>query len=85
MVIDVFREMLNENDELAVAILDTLGNLCLESSDLIEVRADVIQTLPSAQLADVPVIVKFLLQTVNSSEDALEVCMCLYDLVRIVL
>ena len=77
MVIDtcIFREMLNENDELAVAILDALGNLCLESSDLIEVRADVIQTLPSAQLADVPVIVKFLLQTVNSSEDALEVCM----------
>ena len=52
------REMLNESTELEVAILDTLGNLCLEASDLAELRGDVVRTLPSAQLCDVPVIVK---------------------------
>ena len=66
--------MLNESTELEVAILDTLGNLCLEASDLAELRGDVVRTLPSAQLSDVPVIVKFLLQTASSTDDALEVC-----------
>ena len=66
------RDLLLENNELAVPILDALSNLNLRPDLLTEVRGSVMQTLASVDLEDLPVIVKFLLQTL-SSNDALEV------------
>lgn len=65
-------ELLLQNTELTVAILDALSNLSLQPELLVEVRASVIQMLPSAEIDDLPVVVKFILQSVGDN-DAFEV------------
>ncbi|XP_022805734.1 Fanconi anemia group D2 protein-like [Stylophora pistillata] len=65
-------ELLCQNTGLTVPILDALSNLNLHSDLLAEVRASVIQILPSAEISDLPVVVKFILQSV-SDNDAFEV------------
>lgn len=58
---------MNENSELTVPILDALSNLTLHSESLEDVREMVLERLESAELDDLAIIVKFLLQTVTSS------------------
>ncbi|XP_052781994.1 Fanconi anemia group D2 protein-like isoform X2 [Mya arenaria] len=72
MVAAKLRDILTENKNLTVPILDALGNLVLPSTLLAEVRDSVIQLLPSVDLEELPVLVRFLLQSVSSS-DALDV------------
>ncbi|RMX53291.1 hypothetical protein pdam_00015249, partial [Pocillopora damicornis] len=62
----------SKNTGLTVPILDALSNLNLRSDLLAEVRASVIQMLPSAEISDLPVVVKFILQSVGDN-DAFEV------------
>jgi Fanconi anemia group D2 protein len=58
---------MNENSELTVPILDALSNLTLHSESLDDVRETVLDRLESAELDDLAVIVKFMLQTVTPS------------------
>ncbi|XP_048586773.1 Fanconi anemia group D2 protein isoform X2 [Nematostella vectensis] len=66
------RELLLQNTDLTVPILDALTNLNLRPELLAEVRASVLQMLPSVELDDLPVVTKFILQSVSDT-DAFEV------------
>ncbi|XP_074535183.1 Fanconi anemia group D2 protein [Halichoeres trimaculatus] len=66
------NSLLRENTQLTVPILDALSSLSLSSSLLAEVREAVMATLAAVQLDDLPVVVKFILHSVSSS-DAYEV------------
>ncbi|KAI8384781.1 Fanconi anaemia protein FANCD2 [Radiomyces spectabilis] len=57
------KELMHENGDLTVPILDALSNLTLHSESLDDVRQTVLERLESAELDDLAVIVKFLLQT----------------------
>ncbi|GIY37177.1 fanconi anemia group D2 protein [Caerostris darwini] len=61
-------EIFLDNQELNVIILDTLTNLNIESELLSEMRQKVIETITTANIEDLPVLVKFVLQDLNSSE-----------------
>jgi len=65
-------ELLCQNTGLTVSILDALSNLSLRPDLLAEVRVSVIEMLPSAEVDDLPVVVKFILQSVGDG-DAFEV------------
>uniref|UniRef100_A0A8C8F8G1 FA complementation group D2 n=1 Tax=Oncorhynchus tshawytscha TaxID=74940 RepID=A0A8C8F8G1_ONCTS len=72
---DIARELntlLQENTQLTVPILDAFSSLNLSSTLLAEVRVSVMATLSAVQLEDLPVVVKFILHSISSS-DALEV------------
>ncbi|KAJ7999200.1 hypothetical protein DPEC_G00212960 [Dallia pectoralis] len=72
---DIARELnvlLQENTQLTVPILDALSSLNLTSTLLAEVRVAVMVMLSAVQLEDLPVVVKFILHSISSS-DALEV------------
>ncbi|KAM9813474.1 Fanconi anemia group D2 protein [Neosynchiropus ocellatus] len=72
---DIARELnvlLKENTQLTVPILDALSSLSLSSSLLTEVRESVMATLSAVRLQDLPVVVKFILHSLSSS-DAFEV------------
>ncbi|KAM3877832.1 Fanconi anemia group D2 protein [Diretmus argenteus] len=72
---DIARELnslLQENTQLTVPILDALSSLNLSSSLLAEVRGAVMTTLAAVQLEDLPVVVKFILHSISTS-DAFEV------------
>ncbi|XP_053725333.1 Fanconi anemia group D2 protein isoform X2 [Synchiropus splendidus] len=72
---DIARELnvlLKENTQLTVPILDALSSLSLSSLLLTEVRESVMATLSAVRLQDLPVVVKFILHSLSSS-DAFEV------------
>ncbi|XP_021343216.1 Fanconi anemia group D2 protein-like [Mizuhopecten yessoensis] len=71
-VAKALREILVQNNQLTVPILDALSNLTLSPELLSEVRGSVLQTLASVKMEDLPVVIKFLLQSVNN-QDAPEV------------
>lgn len=58
---------MNENSGLTVPILDALSNLTLHSESLEDIQDSVLERLESAELDDLAIIVKFMLQTVTSS------------------
>ncbi|CEP15345.1 hypothetical protein [Parasitella parasitica] len=64
-IVVFLKELMNDNGDLTVAILDALSNLTLHSESLEDVRETVLDRLESADLDDLPVIIKFLLQTVT--------------------
>ncbi|XP_055999179.1 Fanconi anemia group D2 protein-like isoform X3 [Ostrea edulis] len=66
------RDLLMENSSLTVPILDAFSNLNLNPELMAEVRGSVLQTLASVDLENLPVVVRFLLQSVTVA-DALEV------------
>ncbi|XP_060605548.1 Fanconi anemia group D2 protein-like [Ruditapes philippinarum] len=66
------RDLMNENQQLTVTVLDAMSNLILTPVLLLEIRDSVLQSLISVELEDLPVLVKFLLQSVTSA-DALQV------------
>ncbi|KAL2091556.1 hypothetical protein ACEWY4_013819 [Coilia grayii] len=72
---DIARELnllLSENTQLTVPILDALSSLNLSTALLAEVRGAVMTTLCAVQLEDLPVVVKFILHSISST-DATEV------------
>ncbi|KAF9105210.1 Fanconi anemia group D2 protein [Mortierella sp. AM989] len=58
-------ELMENSSELMVPILDALSNLNLQSEMLINARNHVMDKLESAELEDLPIVIKFLLQTVE--------------------
>ncbi|KAJ1873852.1 hypothetical protein LPJ55_001986 [Coemansia sp. RSA 990] len=62
----VLAGMLNETPELMLCILETLGSLECSSGLLQEARSSVISQLLSAEPIDIPVMMRFLLQSVSS-------------------
>ncbi|KAK3837824.1 MAG: Fanconi anemia protein FANCD2 [Linnemannia elongata] len=58
-------ELMESSSELMVPILDALSNLNLQSDMLVNARNHVMNKLVSAELDDLPVVIKFLLQTVE--------------------
>ncbi|KFM77383.1 Fanconi anemia group D2 protein, partial [Stegodyphus mimosarum] len=58
------------NQELNVTILDTLTNLNIDPELLSEIRKRVLETIPAANIDDLPVIVKFVLQDLTAAEAA---------------
>ncbi|KAI7888348.1 Fanconi anaemia protein FANCD2, partial [Mucor mucedo] len=66
-IVVYLKELMHENSDLTVSILDALSNLTLHSENLEDVRETVLDRLESAKLADLAVIVKFMLQTVTPS------------------
>ncbi|KAM6980739.1 Fanconi anemia group D2 protein [Aplochiton taeniatus] len=74
---DIARELnslLQENTQLTVPILDALSSLNLSSSLLSEVRVAVMATLSAVQLEDLPVVVKFILHSISTSDTNEVVC-----------
>ncbi|CAI9740292.1 Fanconi anemia group D2 protein-like [Octopus vulgaris] len=71
-IITVLKDLLEQEKSLTVSILDNLSNLVLKEELLAEVLTSVLQILPSCELDDLPVVVKFILQSVQS-KDALSV------------
>ncbi|XP_054717600.1 Fanconi anemia group D2 protein-like [Uloborus diversus] len=63
---------LNRNHELYLTILDTLTNLNIGVELLSEIRKDVLKIISFAKIENLPVIVKFVLQDLNSNEEARE-------------
>ncbi|KAF9198259.1 Fanconi anemia group D2 protein [Haplosporangium sp. Z 27] len=59
-------ELMENSSELMVPILDALSNLNLQSEVLVNARNHVMDKLESAELDDLPIVIKFLLQTVEA-------------------
>ena len=64
---------MDQNHRLIVPILDALSNFIIQEDYMNKIRETVFDRLESADLEDLPLVVKFLLQTATS-EDAFEVC-----------
>ncbi|KAF9409653.1 Fanconi anemia group D2 protein, partial [Podila epigama] len=64
-IVDGLIELMESSTELIVPILDALSNLNLQSDILVKARNNVMDKLESAELDDLPVVIKFLLQTVE--------------------
>ncbi|XP_072026579.1 Fanconi anemia group D2 protein-like [Amphiura filiformis] len=71
-VANKLQELLVQNSQLTVPILDALTNLNLTPELTMQARTAALQTLASAELEDLPAVVKFILQSVTST-DATEV------------
>ncbi|KAI8351968.1 Fanconi anaemia protein FANCD2 [Mortierella sp. GBAus27b] len=67
-------ELMESSSDLMVPILDALSNLYLQSDVLANARSHVMDKLESADLDDLPIVLKFLLQTVEQDTvgDAIE-------------
>lgn len=61
-------DLLRGNQELNVTILDALTNLNIDSEMLSEIRKREIDIISSANISDLPLIVKFILQDLTSAE-----------------
>ncbi|KAG0240616.1 Fanconi anemia group D2 protein [Actinomortierella wolfii] len=64
-VVSGFLEIMESTSSLVVPILDALSNLNLQATMLRNARNQVVEKLESADLEDLPVVIKFLLQTVD--------------------
>ncbi|KAI9258492.1 Fanconi anemia protein FancD2 nuclease-domain-containing protein [Sporodiniella umbellata] len=64
-IVVYLKELMSENSDLTVPILDALSNLTLHSENLEDIREIVLDRLESAELDDLAVILRFLLQTVT--------------------
>lgn len=71
-VAKLLKDMLSDNRLLMPTILDVLTNLTFSPDLLAEVRDVIIEVLPSMELDNLPVVIRFLLQTV-SAVDAFQV------------
>ncbi|KAA0722888.1 Fanconi anemia group D2 protein [Triplophysa tibetana] len=74
---DMARELnvlLQQNTQLTVPVLDALSSLNLSSALLSEVREAVMRTLSAVQLEDLPVVVKFILHSISTSDANEVVC-----------
>ncbi|KAG0328620.1 Fanconi anemia group D2 protein [Podila humilis] len=64
-IVDGLVELMEGSTELLVPVLDALSNLNLQTDILRNARENVMDRLESAELDDLPVVIKFLLQTVE--------------------
>ncbi|XP_057296090.1 Fanconi anemia group D2 protein-like isoform X2 [Hydractinia symbiolongicarpus] len=64
------RELLLENSHLVTCTLDTLSNMNLKGELLEQIREAVLQVLSSADVADLPVVIKFFQQSVTEHNAA---------------
>jgi hypothetical protein len=71
-IVETLTIMMNENSELTVPILDALSNLSLPPRLAAAVRTEVLSTLSSASLDDLPVVIRFVLQSADK-ESAIQV------------
>ncbi|CAI2178598.1 17603_t:CDS:10 [Funneliformis geosporum] len=71
-VIQSLIKLIDQNHQLIVPILDALSNFTVQGDYMNKVRETVFDRLESADLEDLPLVVKFLLQTATS-EDANEI------------
>lgn len=67
-VVGVLKELLEQSPVLTILILETMSNLVLNKDLLAEVLASVLKTLPSCKMDDLPVVVKFILHSVNTKD-----------------
>ncbi|KAI7866437.1 Fanconi anaemia protein FANCD2 [Spinellus fusiger] len=65
-IVIYLKELMLSNSSLTVPILDTLSNLTLHSENLEDVRDIVLDRLESAEVDDLAILVKFLLQVVTA-------------------
>ncbi|XP_076303997.1 fancd2 isoform X2 [Tachypleus tridentatus] len=65
-------DLLLESRQLRIPILDTLSNLNIPSEIVTVTRATVLKTLPSLEIEDLPIVIKFLLNNLKP-EDAFEI------------
>jgi len=59
---------MEENCQLTVPILDALANFTLTDDLLRDVRETIIDRLESADIEDLPVVIKFILQTATGND-----------------
>lgn len=64
---------MDQNHRLIVPILDALSNFIIQEDYMCKIRETVFDQLESADLEDLPLIIKFLLQTATP-DDAFIVC-----------
>jgi Fanconi anemia group D2 protein len=64
---------MDQSHRLIVPILDALSNFIIQEDYMCKIRETVFDQLESADLEDLPLIIKFLLQTATL-EDAFIVC-----------
>lgn len=62
-IVSALRELATDNSELTVPVLDALANLDLPVELLEEVVTDVLGKLHAVTIEDLPVVIRFLLQT----------------------
>ena len=73
MVVNHLQEYLDTNTGLTPVILDTLGSLNLDNSVMEPIRLSVVQSLGSANMTDLPIILRFLFASTTKKEDIVTV------------
>ncbi|CAG8459084.1 12988_t:CDS:10 [Ambispora leptoticha] len=68
VIIDELKTLMEENYQLTVPILDALSNFIMHGNSINELRNVIIERLESADLADLPIVLKFLLQFVTPDD-----------------
>ncbi|CAG8433679.1 11261_t:CDS:10 [Ambispora gerdemannii] len=68
VIIDELKTLMEENYQLTVPILDALSNFIMHGNSINELRDVIIERLESADLADLPIVLKFLLQFVTPDD-----------------
>lgn len=63
------RDMMKQKTELSSTILEAFTNLCLDSDILGEIQSSILKTLGSIRFEDLPVNVKFVLQSMEPGEE----------------
>ncbi|RIA85935.1 Fanconi anaemia protein FANCD2 [Glomus cerebriforme] len=71
-VIQTLIELMDQNHRLIVPILDALSNFTVQEDYMNKIHETIFDRLESADLEDLPLVIKFLLQTATS-EDAYEI------------
>eukprot|EP00003_Mantamonas_plastica_P007997 TRINITY_DN1688_c0_g1_i3.p2 TRINITY_DN1688_c0_g1~~TRINITY_DN1688_c0_g1_i3.p2 ORF type:complete len:115 (-),score=48.67 TRINITY_DN1688_c0_g1_i3:697-1041(-) len=70
LVVHGLMELVDTDAQFMVPVLDALSNLSLSMDVLEDVRKKVLRSLDSSKIQDLPVIVRFLLQSAESPEAA---------------
>ena len=73
IIAEALLEMLSSSNNLTVPILDALSNLTLEPDVQNKARRQCLAKIESADVDDLPVVIRFLLQSVPTPEAILEV------------
>ena len=65
-VVDALQDQMSDDRSMTVSVLDALTNLSLPSEEMDSVMQPVLDTLNSANVHDLPVVVRFLMQMANA-------------------
>ncbi|ORX85340.1 hypothetical protein BCR32DRAFT_290760 [Anaeromyces robustus] len=69
-VVRKLKEIMEDDTELVVPILDTLSNLKFTESLMDELKDTVIKHLENCELEKIPILIKFLLQSIENNDKA---------------